>query len=428
MPKEVSIIVPDIGDFDDVEVIEILVSEGEVISLDQSLVTLESEKATMELPATTAGTVTKIHVHLGARVAEGSSLVTVKADSKDETVSLPMDSVELRSERSVSPVPRVAKPESIEESRVSLADSVFSSEKNRAHASPSVRRMAAELGVNLSLVEGSGRKGRVRKEDLRGFVKSAVSEEPSLTSARRQDSKHSVDFSRFGDIELVSENKIRRVSARNLQRSWTDIPHVTHFDEVDITELEMYRKRKKEEAEARGLRLTLLPFLLQTSAKVLEKFPRMNSSLDPSNEALIFKKYFNIGVAVDTDNGLVVPVIRDVDQKGLWELSSELSEVSERARSRKLSPSDLSGGCFSISSLGGIGGIGFTPIVNSPEVAILGVSRAEMRPVYLEGEFKPRLMLPISLSYDHRVIDGAYAARITRSFADLLEDLRNLLL
>ena len=282
--------------------------------------------------------------------------------------------------------------------------------------------------MNLSLVEGSGRKGRVRKEDLRGFVKSAVSEEPSLTSARRQDSKHSVDFSRFGDIELVSENKIRRVSARNLQRSWTDIPHVTHFDEVDITELEMYRKRKKDEAEARGLRLTLLPFLLQTSAKVLEKFPRMNSSLDPSNEALIFKKYFNIGVAVDTDNGLVVPVIRDVDQKGLWELSSELSEVSERARSRKLSPSDLSGGCFSISSLGGIGGIGVTPIVTSPEVAILGVSRAEMRPVYLDGQFKPRLMLPISLSYDHRVIDGAYAARITRSFADLLEDLRNLLL
>lgn len=441
MPRDISIRVPDIGDFDDVEVIEILVSEGETISLDQSLVTLESEKATMEIPATSAGVVRKIHVHLGERVIEGSALVTVHSDLKEEEVAVLPEHSSAEKEDRKSDTSLIVEPKDAEGEkkvvkrygREEAPESDFEPSTplriGGAHASPSIRRMAAELGVDLSLVSGSGRKGRVRKEDVRTFVKSAViTGGPSLKSAKGTERRPQVDFSRFGEIENVPENKIRRVSARNLQRSWSDIPHVTHFDEVDITELEIYRGRKKHEAEARGLRLTLLAFLMQASAKVLAEFPRLNSSLDLTGDSLIFKKFFHIGVAVDTENGLVVPVIRDVEQKGLWQLASEISEVSERARARKLTPVDLSGGCFSISSLGGIGGVGFTPIVNSPEVAILGVSRAEMKPVYREDQFEPRLMLPLSLSYDHRVIDGAYAARVTRCFADLLGDLRNLLL
>jgi pyruvate dehydrogenase E2 component (dihydrolipoamide acetyltransferase) len=297
------------------------------------------------------------------------------------------------------------------------------------HASPSVRRLARELGVDLSRVEGSGPKHRIRSEDVQGFVKAALAgATPAAPLGLQVAPPPDIDFAKFGPIEVQELPRMRRLSGRNLHRAWVTVPHVTQFDEADITELEAFRKGKSLETQGKGVKLTPLAFLLKAAAVVLKEFPRFNSSLDRSGEALILKKYFHIGVAVDTEHGLVVPVIRDVDRKGLIALAEELAELSRRARDRKLKPEDLAGGCFSISSLGGIGGTGFTPIVNAPEVAILGVSRAQLRPVFRDGAFQPRLILPFSLSYDHRVIDGAEAVRFTTRLRDVLSDIRNLIL
>jgi pyruvate dehydrogenase E2 component (dihydrolipoamide acetyltransferase) len=292
-----------------------------------------------------------------------------------------------------------------------------------------VRRLARELGVDLSKVNGSGRKRRVRTEDVQAFVKSALAAGASASPLGLQVAPPpDIDFAKFGAIEVLELPRVRRISGRNLHRSWVTIPHVTQFDEADVTDLESFRRSKAQDAEDKRPKLTLLAFLLKAAAVTLKEFPRFNSSLDRSGEALILKKYFHIGVAVDTENGLVVPVIRDVDHKGLLELAEELADVSRRARERKLRPEDLAGGCFSISSLGGIGGTAFTPIVNSPEVAILGVSRTQHKPVWIDGAFQPRLMLPLSLSYDHRVIDGAEAVRFTTRLRAVLSDIRNLIL
>ena len=292
-----------------------------------------------------------------------------------------------------------------------------------------MRRLARELGVDLSRVSGSGRKHRVRTEDVQAFVKSALAAGASASPLGLQVAPPpDIDFAKFGAIEVLELPRIRRLSGRNLHRSWVTIPHVTQFDEADVTDLEEFRRSKAQDPDPKRAKLTLLAFLLKAAAVTLKEFPRFNSSLDRSGEALILKKYFHIGVAVDTENGLVVPVIRDVDRKGLLGLAEELAEVSRRARERKLRPEDLAGGCFSISSLGGIGGTAFTPIVNAPEVAILGVSRTQRKPIWIDGAFQPRQMLPLSLSYDHRVIDGAEAARFTTRLRAVLSDIRNLIL
>jgi pyruvate dehydrogenase E2 component (dihydrolipoamide acetyltransferase) len=441
--------VPDIGEFEDVEVIEILVSEGDKVAVDQSLVTLESEKATMEIPSEQAGTVTKLHVSLGDRVSEGSPLVTVAGEEDSARVedasevelaeSAPAaPKAQLAESAPAAPKAQLAEPAPIAPAPVSReqrdapvarvqASAARADRTPSPHASPSVRRLARELGVELSVVEGSGRKGRVTKEDVQTFVRGAL-RAPNRAAPAALPASPEIDFSKFGPVEVEPENKIRRASARNLHRSWITVPHVTQFDEADITELEAFRREKKPAAEARGTKLTLLAFLLRAVAANLAEFPRMNASLAPDGESLIRKGYFHIGVAVDTENGLIVPVIRDVDRKGIWQLAEELADVSARARARKLSPADLSGGCFSISSLGGIGGTAFTPIVNAPEVGILGVSRSRTAPVFRDGSFEPRLILPLSLSYDHRVVDGALAARFTRALAERLSDIRNLLL
>jgi pyruvate dehydrogenase E2 component (dihydrolipoamide acetyltransferase) len=300
-----------------------------------------------------------------------------------------------------------------------------------AHASPSVRRLARELGVELALVPGTGRKGRIVKQDVQGYVKSLVSKGTAAgvpIAGVAVAAPQKFDFSKWGETTSEPLNRIRKLSAANLHRSWVTVPHVTQFDEADITELDAFRKQMKPEAEARGIKLTFLPFVLKACAALLREQPRFNSSLDHTGENLIVKEYINVGVAVETENGLVVPVVRDADKKGLYAIASDLMEISENARTRKLRPADLQGGTFSISSLGGIGGTFFTPIVNHPEVAILGVGKMEWRPIHQDGAFVPRLMLPLSLSYDHRVVDGADAARFTTRLGELLSDLRRIIL
>jgi len=402
--------VPDIGDFHDVEVIEVLVAVGDRVKLDQGLITLESDKATMEIPSPSAGVVRALAVGLGDKLNEGSLIATLEVEENGvEAASAP--------------------PAREEPSAAEGALEPAAPRSALAHASPSVRRLARELGVDLSRVSGSGRKHRVRTEDVQAFVKSALAAGASAAPLGLQVAPPpDIDFAKFGAIEVLELPRMRRLAGRNLHRSWVTIPHVTQFDEADVSDLEAFRQSKSPEANPTGVKLTLLAFLLKAAAVTLKEFPRFNSSLDRSGEALILKKYFHIGVAVDTEHGLVVPVIREVDRKGLLALAGELAEVSRRARARKLRPEDLAGGCFSISSLGGIGGTAFTPIVNAPEVAILGVSRAQLRPVWTDGAFQPRLMLPLSLSYDHRVIDGAEAARFTTRLRAVLSDIRNLIL
>ena len=403
MAAERQVRVPDIGDFEDVDVIEVLVAPGDRVRVEQSLITLESEKATMEIPSPAAGVVRALHVAVGDKVSEGSLIATLEVEEALRAAGATAE----------------AKP-----------GAPFPSAR-RAHASPSVRRLARELGVDLSLVRGSGRKNRILKEDVQVFVREALARgapQPAALAGFAIPPAAKVDFTKWGEVEVRPLGKVRRVSARNLHRSWLSVPHVTQFDEADITDLEAFRGTKTDEAKARGTKLTLLAFLLKAAAVVLEEFPDFNSSLEPGGEALVVKKYFHPGFAVDTDNGLVVPVIRDVDRKGLFDLAQELATLSQKARDRKLSPEEMAGGTFTISSLGGIGGTAFTPIVNHPEVAILGVSRAEMKPVWRDGGFAPRLVLPLSLSYDHRVIDGADAVRFTTRLKTVLSDIRNLVL
>ncbi|MEJ2621434.1 MAG: dihydrolipoyllysine-residue acetyltransferase [Candidatus Thiodiazotropha sp.] len=449
MGKTTDVLLPDIGDFESVEVIEVLVAEGDEVSVEESLLTLESDKATMEIPSPHAGTVKQLMVKVGDRVSEGNVILTIEAaesgsgvhDESDagstpapaaeelETVQAPAPAP---SQEATSREPANRRPGDKEARIPPVPESpVLSGEQHKPHASPSVRRLARELGVDLSLVKGHGPKHRVLKEDVQNFVKQSLRRGESGASGRSRfemPGGPDVDYSRFGEVESQPLGRIKKLSAAHLHRCWLTVPHVTQFDEADITELEAFRKAQKSAAEKQDLRLTLMPFLMKSVAAALLEMPAFNASLDSEGEALIFRHYVNIGVAVDTPNGLVVPVIRDVDKKSLFELAAELMAVSERARAGKLAPADLQGGCFSISSLGGIGGTAFTPIVNAPEVAILGVSRSSMQPVWDGASFQPRLMLPLSLSYDHRVIDGAEGVRFTRLLASLLEDIRRLLL
>jgi len=427
---ERAINVPDIGEFDQVEVIEVLVGPGEEVAVEQSLITLESDKATMEIPAPFAGVVKSVSVSVGDMVAEGSTILTLEAagDSSAEEAG----AIEAP-QPTVAPTPATAEAGPAQMlTKAPPIESRPAPSALRIHASPSVRRFARELGADLSKVAGTGNKGRVKKEDVQSFVKDALSKGTSPTAAGgfAVPEMPTIDFSKWGVVEHEPLNKLRRVSARNLHRAWLTVPHVTQFDEADITGLEDFRKSKKAEAKERGVSLTPLAFFLKACAVTLQDFPNVNSSLAPDGESLIVKNYYHLGVAVDTDRGLVVPVIRDVDKKGLFEIAEELAVVSQKARDRKLRPDDLQGGTFSISSLGGIGGTGFTPIVNAPEVAILGVARASRQPVWDDENesFLPRLIVPLCFSYDHRVIDGADAVRFTTRLKTVLADIRNLIL
>jgi pyruvate dehydrogenase E2 component (dihydrolipoamide acetyltransferase) len=432
--------VPDIGDFTDVPIIEILVSPGDAVAVDDPLLTLESDKATMDVPAPFAGTVGELMVNIGDRVAQGTRLLTLSPSSDGDGVApaetKAADAVESAVEAEEQ---AVVSEEQAVVSPTAPAPAPPSSEGNGAgpvYASPAVRRVARELGVDLHSVTGSGRKGRITKEDVQTVADRGPSAAPGAPAAVRTGGPGlgldlppwpQIDFSKFGEIERVERSRIQRISGPVLARNWVMIPHVTHNDEADITDLEAWRKQLNDElSRGDGTKVTMVSFLIVASVAALKAFPNFNASLD--GEDLILKRYYNIGFAADTPGGLVVPVIRNADQKGLLEIARELTELSGKARNGKLMPGDMQGASFTISSLGGIGGTSFTPIINAPEVAILGATRSAMKPVWDGREFVPRLMVPLSLSYDHRVIDGAAAARFTVHLVKVLSDLKRALL
>ncbi len=423
MSKE--IFVPNIGDFDAVEVIEILVSVGDTVAAEDSLISVESDKASMEIPAPEAGVVKEIKVSIGDQVSEGSLILLLepsaegRASAPQAEASAPVAEPEpvkaALAPKPASPVPKPSPTATIDE--VSFA---------KAYATPAVRKFARELGVDLGKVDGTGRKGRITKEDVQGFVKRALSQPAGggLGVAPMPE----IDFSKWGEVETRPLSKINKLTGQFLHRNWVTIPHVTQFDEADINDMEAFRKELAADYKEKGIRITPLVFLMKAIVSAMKEYPRFNSSLDSSGENLIMKHYFNVGIAIDTPDGLVVPVVQNVDRKSIVDLAVELGEISVKAREKKLKPSDMQGGSITISSLGGIGGTQFTPIVNAPEVAILGVSRSKMQPVWNGKEFEPRLMLPLSLSYDHRVIDGADGARFTSFLSRVLSDTRRLLL
>lgn len=433
MPKE--ILVPDIGDFENVEVIEILVAKGDTVEAEDSLISVESDKASMEIPAPEAGVVAEVMVALGDKVSEGSLILMLEpvAEQKGEAAAT-KEPVEQASEPAPAAAPApapepkpVAAPAAAapRPSPTAVIDEVSFS---KAYASPSVRKFARELGVNLGQVTGSGRKGRIAKDDVKAFVKRAMTEGMGGGGGMAVAPMPEIDFSQWGDIETKPLTKINKLTGQFLHRNWVTIPHVTQFDEADITELEAFRKTMAAEYKDKDVKITMLSFLIKAVVSGLKEFPRFNASLDASGENLILKNYFNVGVAVDTPDGLVVPVVKQADCKSLVDIAQELGEISQKARDKKLKPSDMQGGCMTISSLGGIGGTKFTPIVNAPEVAILGVSRHKMQPIWNGNEFEPRLMLPLALSYDHRVIDGADGARFATFLSSVLSDARRLLM
>lgn len=429
------ILVPDIGDFEGVDVIEILVAPGDNIQVEDPLVSLESDKAAMEIPSPLAGTVKDVKINIGDKVSQGDLLITMDVATAETAPTAeepaPEQPVSTPSAPTTAPEPPTAPvpvaPKSAQRPPPVAPSPIDEAGFRKAHASPSVRKFARELGADLAQISGTGNKGRILKDDVTAFVKRVMTS-ASAGGGLGVAPMPEIDFSEFGEIETQPLTKINKLTGQFLHRNWVTVPHVTQFDEADITELETFRKQLNQEHKNEGARVTVLAFLMKALVSALKEYPRFNSSLDATGENLILKKYIHIGVAVDTPVGLVVPVIRDCDRKSLIELANELITVSARAREKKLSPADLSGGCISISSLGGIGGTAFTPIVNSPEVAILGVSRAQMKPVYKDGEFVPRLILPLSLSYDHRVIDGADGARFTSFLNKVLSDTRRLLL
>jgi pyruvate dehydrogenase E2 component (dihydrolipoamide acetyltransferase) len=466
MSDRIEFLLPDIGDFAEVDVVEVLASVGERVAKDQALIVLESDKATMEVPSPAAGVLEELRVRVGDKVSAGRLIAVIRAEGTIATPvpNKPAPAAPKPVSAPAAPAPSRPAPPSLAR-RANEDDAVLVGTPNalapaqgaeagdaprvaRAHASPSVRQLARELGVDLTLVPGTGRKGRVQKEDVQAFVKASLSGRGAggvPIAGISVAAPLEIDFNKWGATELQPLNRIRKLSAANLHRSWVTVPHVTQHDNADITELDAFRKSLRVEAEKRGVKITFLPFVVKAVTAALKEFPHFNASLDRTGEALVLKRYFHVGVAVDTENGLVVPVIKNADQKGLFDLARELEDLSARARTRKLTPADLQGGTFSISSLGGIGGSFFTPIVNHPEVAILGVSKMEWKPVWQapqsgarsepqanggtrEGsQFVPRLLLPLSLSYDHRVIDGADAVRFTTRLAQLLADLRLLL-
>lgn len=433
------VLVPDIGEFDAVEVIEVLVKSGDTVSAEDALLTMESDKASMDVPSPFSGTVKTVKIKAGDKVSQNDLILTLvvkELETADTETSAETENSEATSPENKNIVP-TRKSESTSSGAVSkeparrpppIVMSVNQKSFLRAHASPSIRKFARELGVDLSQVHGSGRKERITKEDVQEFVKQALGGTASGAAAAGSGipAMPEIDFSKFGPVEIKPLSRIQKKAAVNLHRGWLNLPIVTHHDEADITELEHFRKSLKDEAAKQGVKVTPLVFLLKACVVAIRKHPNFNSSLTADKENLVLKKYLHIGVAVDTPDGLVVPVIRDVEQKGLLELAKELGEVSEKARTKKLKTNDIQGGCFSISSLGGIGGTAFTPLVNAPEVAILGVTRSRMMPVWNGKEFLPRLMLPMDLTYDHRVIDGAQAARFMVDLCEILSDMRRM--
>ncbi len=466
MARSIQVQVPDIGDFDDVEVIEVLVAKGDRVAVEDSLVTLESDKATMEIPSPEAGIVAEVSVHLGDRVSEGSMLLTLEVEGGRDEAGPPADEEPRASDEEPPPARTspgaTATADLAPEPGTRLAPGAPAPGPHPAadqlpgeaphseppvppvrgggevlpHASPLVRHTARDLGVDLTQTPGSGPHGRVLVEDVKQYVRQALAGGGGAAGSGIPPVRK-VDFSRYGEVEAVPLSRIRQRAGQNLTASWLNLPHVTQHDEADITEIESYRKSKAETAAAHGVRLSPLVFVMKAVVVALRRHPEFASSLAPDGKSLILKKSFHLGVAVDTDNGLVVPVVRDVDRKRILELARETAEIAERARGGKLSPDDMQGACFTISSLGGIGGTAFTPIVNAPEVALLGVSRTVVKPIWSKGldispeaggRFEPRLVLPLSLSYDHRVIDGAAAVRFTSFLVQTLADPANLLL
>ncbi|MCA2999691.1 MAG: dihydrolipoyllysine-residue acetyltransferase [Rhodocyclaceae bacterium] len=430
--------VPDIGDFKDIPVIEILVKVGDTVQKDDSLVSLESDKATMEVPSSVAGVVKEIKVAIGDKVSEGHTVLLIEAvdsaasspTAPPEPISAPLAAPPAPAAPPVAaPAPRpVAPPAPV--SAPGPTSSEVGEIPSSVHASPAIRKLAREYGVDLTKVRGTANKGRITEEDVKGFVKAELAKPKSASSGGAfafPEMPH-VDFSKFGETEKRALSRIKKLSGNNLARNWMMIPHVTQQDEADITDVEAFRVKTNEELSKSGVKVTMLAFLIKASIAALKKFPEFNASLEPGGENLILKKYYHIGFAADTPNGLVVPVIRNADQKSVIEIAKESSELAAKAREGKLSPAEMSGGCFSISSLGGIGGSYFTPIINAPEVAILGVSKSSIKPAWNGKEFTPRLILPMSLSYDHRVIDGAAGARFTTYLAGLMSDIRKLVL
>jgi len=437
--------VPDIGDFTDIPVIEIFVKPGDSVKAEDSLITLESDKATMDVPSPAAGTVKEVKVKLGDKVSEGSPIVVVEtaatapaaeapkpADAKAPSPAPPAPAATPPRAAAAAPAPAAAAPSKPAQGSAAPAP-VDSAAFKAAHASPSVRKFARELGVDLARVTGSAAKGRILQEDVQKFVKQVMSGGAPAAGAAAGGGGSlnllpwpTVDFAKFGPVEARPLSRIKKISGANLARNWVMIPHVTQFDEADITELEAFRVALNKENEKAGIKVTMLAFLIKASVSALRKFPDVNASLEGDN--LVLKQYFNVGFAADTPNGLVVPVIRNADQKGVFAIAAEMTALSAKAREGKLGPADMQGGCFSISSLGGIGGTAFTPIINAPEVAILGVSKSVTKPVWDGKAFAPRLMVPLSFSYDHRVIDGAAAARFTAFLASLLADMRRVML
>lgn len=449
----IEIKVPDIGDFDGVEIIEVLVKAGDTVTAEQSIITVESDKASMEIPCPQAGVVKEMKVKIGDKVAQGTLMLILEpaesgaaaapkveeAPKADAPKAEAPEADSSKAQASKAEAPKAAAAASVAASASAPAEphNPTAASVNAPHASPSVRKFARELGVNLVTVSGTGPKGRITPDDVRNFVKAAVAGVgSSSTTAAKSGSGvgldllpwPKVDFTKFGEIEEQELSRIKKLSGPNLHRNWVMIPHVTQFDEADITDLEQFRKDTNSALAKQGVKLTMLAFVMKACVAVLKKYPAFNASLSEAGDKLIVKKYWNIGFAADTPNGLVVPVIKGVDQKGFAQIANELGELSAQARDGKLKGADMQGATFTVSSLGGVGGTLFTPIINAPEVAILGLSKSAMKPVWNGKEFEPRLMLPLSLSYDHRVIDGAMAARFTTELAGVLADMRKVLL
>ena len=446
------VLVPDIGNFDSVDVIEILVKAGDTIALDDSLITVESDKASMDIPAPFAGVVKEVKLKVGDKIAQGHLMLTLEAAEMASPAAAPVLASSPVADKSVPEVPKAViveqaiptptrpapePPKQVQPAHQPLpvGESVVVNGGKISHASPSVRKFARELGVNLALVNGSAAKKRITESDVQAFVKAELAKPRTENMGAGLGSLATlpmpvIDFSQFGDIETKPLSRIKKISGANLHRNWVTAPHVTQFDEADISDLEEFRKSMSKDAEKRGVKLTLLAFLIKASVNALKAYPNFNSSLAPDGDSLILKSYYNIGFACDTPDGLVVPVVKDVQSKDVLDIARDLGELSTKARERKLKIEEMQGGCFTISSLGGIGGTMFTPIINCPEVAILGVSRASMQPVYNAetSSFEPRLILPMSLSYDHRVVDGADGARFTSHMRMMLSDVRRLLL
>jgi pyruvate dehydrogenase E2 component (dihydrolipoyllysine-residue acetyltransferase) len=433
MGNLIEVKVPDIGDFKNIPVIEVLVKPGDPVKKETPLVTLESDKATMEVPAPAAGVVKELKVKVGDKVSEGTLVLTLDASGDDAAPRPAAQKPAAAPQSPARPAPAAAAPQPEPRRPAPAASAIATIDEAgfaRAHASPSVRRFARELGVDLARVKGAGPKERVLKEDIQNYVKNELARPRAAEGGLGLGLPPlpQVDFAKFGPVTTQALARIRKLSGANLHRNWVSIPHVTQNDEADITELEEFRKVQVEEAKKQGIRFTILCFLLKAVVVALRQHPEFNASLSHDGESLVLKQYFHVGVAVDTPNGLVVPVIRDVDKKGLMELARELGEVSARMRAGKIAPADLQGGCFSISSLGGLGGGHFTPIINAPEVAILGVGKSTTRPFWNGKAFEPRMMLPLSVSYDHRVIDGAQGARFISFLSSVLSDIRRLVL